>query len=162
MKRILCLLVVFFGTFIYSQSKQDKVKELISLNGAFTVSKKFEEKFIETFKNNNKYSNVPEKAWTAIAKKIDVSILINEVAEIYGSNFTEKEIDQLIIFYKSEIGKKVLQNGMSIGSKIQESTRNWAMKATQTINEDLEKMGFSTPPQSKYLSPPPPMESKQN
>lgn len=160
MKKIICILIALFGTFVYSQSKQNKVKELISLSGAFPLSTEFEDKFIATFKNNSKYKHVPEKAWVSIEKKIDINILVNEVAEIYGSNFTEKEIDQLLKFYKSEVGRKVIQNGKSIAPKIQELTRNWAMEATQTIDNDLVKMGYLESVRPPSLSPSPPTNSK--
>lgn len=159
MKKIISLLIVLLGTFVYSQTKHDKVKELISLSGTFTLSKTVEDELISRYKT--KYNHVPENAWVSIAQKIDIGVLVNEVIDIYGNNFTEKEIDQLLIFYKSEVGRKIIRNGVSIGTQIQDLTSNWAMKVTQTINDDLQNMGYlQSPPPPTESGPPPPMAPK--
>lgn len=150
MKKVFCIAMIVFGVFSYSQTKQDKVKELISLSGAFPVTKEVEKKMMAKYKKQ--YDNVPDSAWKPIEKKVNIDDLINEVIGIYGNKFTEKEIDQLLIFYKSDVGKKVLLNSPSLMSEIQTATGNWAQKVTETINGDLKKMGY-------LQSPPPPMES---
>ncbi|MCA6068822.1 DUF2059 domain-containing protein [Chryseobacterium sp. RG1] len=149
MKKVFCIAMIGFGVFSYSQAKQDKVKELLSLSGAFPVTKQAEKNLIANYKK--KYNTVPDSAWEPIEMKVNIDDLINEVVGIYGNKFTEKEIDQLLIFYKSDFGKKVIQNTPSIMTEIQTATSNWAQKVTETIDGDLEKMG--------YLQSPPPMES---
>ncbi|MET3538146.1 DUF2059 domain-containing protein [Chryseobacterium limigenitum] len=148
MKKAFCFAMFMVGVFAYSQTKQDKVKELISLSGVFPISKEAEKEFIFSYKK--KYSHVPDSAWKSIEQKVNIDELINKVVDIYANKFNEKDIDQLLIFYKSEVGKKLIQNSPGMITEIQESTNNWGMKATQTINNDLEKMGY-------LQSPPPPM-----
>jgi uncharacterized protein len=159
MEKFFCLGLILCGIISYSQTKQDKVKELISLNGSFTLSKEIEKEVISKYKK--KYDNVPDSAWKPIEEKINIDELINKVVDIYGNRFSEKEIDQLLIFYKSDLGKKVIQNSPDMITEIQNSTSNWAMKVTQTINDDLEKMGYlQPPPPMETSSPPPPMIPK--
>ncbi len=159
MKKIIFLIVLFSFTFSYSQTKQEKVKELISLSGTFTLSKKVETELISRYRK--KYENVPDSAWKSIEPKINIDELINEVIDIYGSKFTEKEIDQLLIFYKSDIGKKVIQNSPNIMTQIQTSSSNWGTKVINLINSDLEKMGYLQSPPPTSENPPPPMMPKK-
>ncbi|MPT30845.1 MAG: DUF2059 domain-containing protein [Chryseobacterium sp.] len=107
MKKIILLVIFFNFVFSYSQNKQEKVKELISLSGTFTLSKKVEAELISRYRK--RYENVPDSAWKSIEPKINIDELINEVADIYGSKLTEKEIDQLLVFYKSDLGKKLFK-----------------------------------------------------
>ncbi|SDI08268.1 DUF2059 domain-containing protein [Chryseobacterium taeanense] len=157
MKKVILSLMVLLGVFSFSQTKQTKIKELISLNGSFPVSKEVEKQLILGYKK--KYSNVPESAWPPIEKKVNVDDLIDKVADIYGSRFNEKEIDQLLIFYKSDLGKKVIQNSPYLISEIQTASSDWGMNVTKMINNDLEKMGYlQSPPPTKSEGPPPPMK----
>lgn len=155
MKKAFCIAMLILGIFSYSQTKQDKVKELISLSGAFPVTKQAEKSLIANYKKQ--YSNVPDSAWESIEKKVNIDNLINDVAGIYGSKFSEKEIVQLLTFYKSDLGKKVIQNTPSIMSEIQTAAGNWAKNITETINGDLVKMGYLQSPPLMESSPNPPM-----
>ncbi|MDQ1094863.1 MULTISPECIES: DUF2059 domain-containing protein [Chryseobacterium] len=148
-KKIILLVMFSLGTLTYSQTKHDKVKELITLNGTFPLSKEVEKQVISNYKK--KYSHVPESAWVPIEKKINIDTLIQQVTDIYEKRFSEKEIDELLIFYKSEVGKKIIKNSPEMISEIQKASADWAMKVTETINDDLEKKGY-------LQSPPPPMQ----
>ncbi|WP_394675084.1 DUF2059 domain-containing protein [uncultured Chryseobacterium sp.] len=79
----------------------------------------------------------------------------------YEKRFSEKEIDDLLIFYKSDLGRKVIRNSPEMISEIQKASADWAMKVTETINSDLEKMGYlQSPPPVRSEGPPPPMQQK--
>lgn len=159
MKKLLLTFILFCFTLSYSQTKDEKVKELISLSGTFTLSKTVEKELIARYKK--KYDKVPNSAWKSIEPKVKIDELINEVVNIYGSQFTEKEIDQLLIFYKSDLGKKVIQNSPNIMTQIQASSSNWGTKITNIINGDLEKMGYLQSPPPTSGNPPPPMMPKK-
>lgn len=132
--------MILFCINFYSQTKQDKIKELISLNGAFPLSKEAERNIIADYKK--KYNHVPESAWKNIEKKVNINDLLNKVINIYDSRFSEKEIEELLAFYKTEVGKKLIQN----------ESKNWGMSVMQTVNADLESSGY-------LQSPPLPMPS---
>lgn len=156
MKKAFCIAMILFGVFSYSQTKQDKVKELISLSGAFPLTKEIEKNVISNYKK--KYNHVPDSAWKPIEEKVNIDNLVNEVVEIYGSKFTDKEISQLLIFYKSDLGKKVIQNSPNIMAEIQKASANWAQKVMETVNGDLEKMGYLQSPPPMQSEPPAPMQ----
>ncbi len=89
--------MLFSVVFSYSQTKQDKIKELIFLSGIFPISKDVTKQVISTYKK--KYENVPESVWSLLEQKISIDGLINNVIEIYSDRFTEPEIDELLLFY---------------------------------------------------------------
>jgi len=93
-------------------------------------------------------------------KKVSINKLIYEVKQIYGSKFSENEINELYAFYQSELGKKVFQNSLVIKNEIQNATSNWAMNITHTIDTYLEDKKFKIP-QPIGSQPPPPMRPKK-
>lgn len=158
MREIFCIGSLLLSVFSYSQTKQDKVKELISLSGAFKLSKEVEKDILLNFKK--RYTNIPDSVWSSLEPKINIDNLISQVIGIYGNKFTEKEIDEFLVFYKSDIGKKLIQNSPSIMTEIQTATSNWGMEVTNLVNNDLEQKGYLKSPPPPMPNPPAPMKSK--
>lgn len=150
MKKILLVVILFFVTNFYSQNKQEKIKELIALSGVFNMSEEVKNQFMLEFKK--RYSHVPEREWKQISTKIDANELINQNIEIYGKYFSENEIDDLLKFYKTDLGKKLMKNSIGISDEIRDNSVKWVEKITKDINMNLEKDGY-------LQSPPPPMNS---
>lgn len=158
MREIFCIGSLLLSVFYYSQSKQDKVNELISLSGAFKLSKEVEKDVLLNFKK--RYTNIPDSVWSSLEPKINIDNLISQVIGIYGNKFTEKEIDELLVFYKSDIGKKLIQNSPSMMTEIQTATSSWGMEVTNLVNNDLEQKGYLKSPPPPMANPPAPMKSK--
>ena len=68
--------------------------------------------------------------------------LINELVPIYDRYFTESEIKDLIKFYESPVGKKMVLNQPLILKDSMTVGQNWGMKIGQEIVEDLQKEGY--------------------
>ncbi len=65
------------------------------------------EKFILPFKKN--LSEVQATEWTKISAGLDSNTLANEDVEIYSKYFSEAEVDEMLKFYNSEVGKKMVK-----------------------------------------------------
>ena len=68
--------------------------------------------------------------------------LINALVPIYDRYFTESEIKDLIKFYESPVGKKMVLNQPLILKDSMTVGQNWGMKIGQEIVEDLQKEGY--------------------
>lgn len=146
MKYILILLFLLNFTISYSQSKAVKVKELMTLMGQQNLSSNVSTLFIDQFRK--KYPKVDDGFWKKMENEINVNSLIDRTTSIYEKSFTDNEIDELLKFYKSSLGKKMVQTVPAIIKEIEIVAQNWAMEAGQKINAELTKSG--------YLQPPPP------
>lgn len=142
----------------YSQTKNQKLKELIYSSGNFSLSEKNVNDLFAAYKK--RYSDVPDSEWEFIRKKININDLIDEVSEIYGNKFSESEINELYAFYQSELGKKVFQNSLGIKNEIQDAIGTWASDITKIIDTYLEAKKFKKP-EPVSSQPPPPMRPKK-
>lgn len=140
--------------FTFSQSKKDKVKDLLYLSGTLKVSKNVESELFSIYRNQ--YKTVPEEFWKFYEEKISFDDLIDEATSIFGSKFSDKEIDELYSFYNTDLGKKVFQNYPLISMDIQTAVSNWAFNFTKLVDSDLESKGYKkktvnngNPPQPK-------------
>ncbi|WP_265429562.1 DUF2059 domain-containing protein [Chryseobacterium sp. YIM B08800] len=159
MRKFFCISCFLFSVFSYSQTKHDKIKELISLSGAFKLSKEIEKDVLLNFKK--RYTNIPDSVWSSLEPKINIDDLINQVIGIYGNKFTEKEIDELLTFYNSELGQKFIKNSPDIMTEVQNATADWAKNINDLVNKDLEDKGYLQSPPPPSPNPPAPMIPKK-
>ncbi len=159
MRKIFCIGCFLLSVFSYSQTKHDKIKELISLSGAFKLSKEVEKDVLLNFKK--RYTNIPDSVWSSLEPKINIDDLINQVIGIYGNKFTEKEIDELLTFYNSELGQKFIKNSPDIMTEVQNATADWAKNINDLVNKDLEDKGYLQSPPPPSPNPPAPMIPKK-
>ena len=88
--------------------------------------------------------SVPEEYWDKTAEKMKNSgfKLIAELVPIYDKYFTESEIKELIAFYESSVGKKMVKNQPLILQDSMEVGQKWGISIAQEIVEDLQKDGY--------------------
>jgi hypothetical protein len=61
------------------------------------------------------------------------SEVVNDVAKIYATRFTEKELREALAFYKSPLGKKIVQEEPAILDESLRNTEAWAGKLAPEI-----------------------------
>lgn len=118
----LCLLISFCS---YSQTKQESIKELSllmhkdsilygTLNSAVSEILKIE---MRKDSATAKYAERILNSKLTIIKELTTKIVMEENS-LYDKNFTEKEIEDFITFYKSPSGKKLLDLSPAISSEL--------------------------------------------
>lgn len=151
MKKTLLIFALLIFSISFAQTKNDKIKELMVLTGAGDMGADFAKQLITQYKTA--YSHVPEKFWTDFSSEIKASDLENLVIPIYDKYYSEQDINDLIKFYNSPVGKKTISVLPQIMRESMEAGQGWGRNISEKILEKLET--------EKYLqSPPPPMPGK--
>jgi hypothetical protein len=88
------------------------------------------------------YPGVPEEFWARLASEISIQEIIELSIPIYMRHFDEQELAELVAFYKSPIGRKmiermpeVMQEGTQIGAE-------WRDRKLGEAVEQLEVAGY--------------------
>jgi hypothetical protein len=91
------------------------------------------------------------KVLTEVADKIRADLaprfdeLGNEMARLYATSFTEAELKDLLAFYKSPLGKKLLVEQPKIAEASLRFAQNWANALSDEViakmREELKKRG---------------------
>ncbi len=118
-------------------AKEAKIRELIRLNGAARLGRAAIDQLLPAMKTM--LPKVPESFWESFAAEIKVSELEDLLVPIYARHFTEAELQGLIDFYSSPLGRKVtgempavMQESMAAG---QAWGRDLAEKAVARAKE---------------------------
>lgn len=76
-----------------------------------------------------------------------LSELTKHVAELYVQRFTEAELKQLVTFYQSPLGKKLLAQQPRIVNSSMQYAQDWANKLSDKViarmREEMKKRGHS-------------------
>ena len=162
-KLIVIAIMLMMATQGYAETKNDKIAKLMAAQGAIEMwqqqldrgqvetekyaKRMFEQAMSQLQPNEvikeqmntayNKFVNKIKNPWTA--KEI-----VDVWAKYYGSYFTEKELDQLIIFYTSDIGQKDVVASrkalVDFTSYIQQARQPVVEKAMREYVEDMKKI----------------------
>lgn len=138
----ICTVLVMLSANLFAQtSKTDKIKTLMELTGAANLSDQMLNQLTASLGES------PPKSATdfveAFRKELDIPSLMAQLYPIYEKHFTTDELDGLIAFYQTDLGKKVtatlpviMQESMQIG---QAWGKEAAERAMEKIKEQEEK-----------------------
>jgi hypothetical protein len=62
-----------------------------------------------------------------------LAALRTEIAKIYASRFTEQELKDTLVFYKSPLGKKILTEEVAFVDRTMSAAQDWAIKLNDEV-----------------------------
>lgn len=114
--------------------KKADIEKLLELTGAADLGKMILDQMVGSFKSG--FPDVPQEFWTKFAERADLSALVGEMIPIYDGAFTHDEIKDLIRFYQTKTGKKVITAMPQVTQQAMLVGRAWGETlAAQVINE---------------------------
>ncbi|MBP7982885.1 MAG: DUF2059 domain-containing protein [Kaistella sp.] len=153
-KNILAIAFLVFGVFTNAQSSKDvKIAELLETMGSTHAMKTSFEYMINYYKQNN--PQISSEYWDNSSKHVDYDELVQKLIPVYSKHFTEQEIVDLLKFYNTSTGKKMIEKTPTILEESMEIGRKWGIELAQKIEKEIP---VST--KKEYSSPPSPMHSK--
>ena len=139
-----------FGVFTNAQSSKDvKIAELLETMGSTQAMKTSFEYMINYYKQNN--PQISSEYWDNSLKHVDYNELVQKLVPVYSKHFTEQEIVDLLNFYNTSTGKKMIDKMPVILQESMEIGRKWGIELAQKIEKEIPVT---------TTSPPSPMHSK--
>ncbi|MBO9153438.1 DUF2059 domain-containing protein [Chitinophaga sp. GCM10012297] len=149
MKKIVTMLAcLFLAQAVFSQTRPtpEKVKELMQLTGAANLGIQMMNNMIVEFRKLAPH--VDSTFWQDFMKEVDVDEMENMVIPVYQQHFTAADVDGLIAFYRSELGRKmvsklplVTQECYKIGQQYGEKLGKRVVERLKAEGIDLKKEG---------------------
>lgn len=144
MKKIAILVLLSCIAFsqVSAQSEESKkdIKKLLLLMGVDKVSLQMMNNMTESFQKA--MPNVPSKFWKEFMKQVDANEMIDLMVPIYAKHYNQSEIDQLIGFYSSPLGKKVTTTLPLITQESYKVGEQWGKKIGEKALTKLKEQGY--------------------
>lgn len=129
-------------------------KEIVNTTGAMTLFNPLIAGVVEQAKNLFLQQNPAlSKDLNEISAKIRVDLqprfdeLRNEVAKLYATHFTEQELKDLLAFYKTPAGKKLITEQSKIADESLRFAQTWANALSDQViakmRDELKKRGHA-------------------
>lgn len=88
------------------------------------------------------FPSVPDKFWTDFFKEAKPDDLVNRIVPIYGKHLSEAEINELIKFYESPIGKKLVSVQPLIMQESAAVGQVWGRELGERVVKRLQEQGL--------------------
>ena len=129
-------------------------KEIVSITGATALFNPLIAGVVEQAKNLFLQQNPGlAKDLNEIATKMRADLaprfteLTDEVAKLYAAHFSEAELKQVLAFYKSPVGMKLIAEQPKVGEESLKFAQDWANKLSDQVianmRDELKKRGHA-------------------
>lgn len=132
-------------------SKENKIREFIKVTGVDKLGQQAANQMLDMFKGN--YKNVPSEFWEESKKEISTDELTNLYIPIYSKYYSESDLDELIKFYKTPVGQKMISIMPALMQDSMSAGREWGQKLGKRVADKINE-------KYNYQAPPPPLPSK--
>lgn len=116
------------------------VRELLDLTGAGSLGVQIVQQLVANFQKA--MPNVPATFWNEFMKEVDPTAMVNLVVPIYMKHFTRDEINGMIAFYKTPLGRKLVHELPAISQESMAAGQRWGGQLGQRIAERLKAKGY--------------------
>ncbi len=137
---ITSFVLVSFLANAQDNSKREKIKHLLELTGSGKLGMQVMDQMMSSFKNS--YSTVKQEFWDNFRKEINANDIENLILPVYDKYYTETDIDQLITFYNSPIGKKMINTMPLVMQESMKAGQNWGREIGEKVLARLKEKGY--------------------
>jgi hypothetical protein len=85
---------------------------------------------------------IPDAFWTKFREKLNIDDLLFACIPAYDKYYTQSEIRQLIAFYESPIGRKMVEVAPLLAQETMIIGQKWGEKLGQDIVNELIREGY--------------------
>ncbi len=117
--------------------------ELMNLSGAEGVAEQTVQVLAAQIRSA--YPLVKEETWTEVLATLDANEVEASMAAVYTQHFTRKELEELIAFYKSPIGRRLVQLLPTVVQASMAAGAEWNQRKGTEIVEALKARGHNPP-----------------
>lgn len=123
-----------------ADSKKAKIRELMELTNQKEVIATLLHEFLELSQKEGE--DIPAGFWKEFMEEVDTRGLEDLWRQTYALQFTEEEIDQILKFFKSPVGKKVRAEQAGLLDALIGNGKYWGQKLAVRARAQLREQGY--------------------
>lgn len=124
-------------------SRAQRIEELLELTGSGDIGVQVMHGMIASMKQS--LPQVPEEWWEAFMARTDPDDLNRMVVPIYERHFTDQEIDAMIDFYRSPLGRSIISKMPVVVQESMAVGQTWGRRLAEEVLRDLREDGYELP-----------------
>jgi len=122
---------------------EDDIRELLIVSNAAKLGDQMLDQIFNAYEKM--IPNVPPELWQKARSEMRAEEFTELVIPIYAKHFDRKDIKGIITFYKSPIGKKLIDNQGAMMKESMAIGLEWGKEVSRKIESDLKSKGYKIP-----------------
>jgi hypothetical protein len=144
MKKIILIVLLTVGV-VFSAHSQTKRQDIIRLLEVMDTKSQAAQMFDLMLPSlQSMVPEVPTAFWTVFRSRLDLESFVNLLIPIYDRNFSHDDIKELIQFYESPIGMRLLEATPQITIESYTAGQEWGQKMGRDVVNELVRQGYIT------------------
>ena len=141
MKKVIVLSAFLCISFnVYSQTKTEDIIHLMNLTKTTQVKQQILISYVNSFKSY--YPEVPEDVWNMVFEEFSDEEYLKLLIPLYDKYYTQDEIKDIIEFYNSETGQKLLAVQPELLNESLNVGKEWGERVVTRIYTRLKDEGY--------------------
>ena len=116
------------------------IRRLLDLTGAGNLGAQVMDQLLGSFKQSN--PAVPAKFWDDLRGELNAGQLTELVVPIYDRHLSHDDVKQVIAFYESPAGRKLISVQPQIVAESMKAGQDWGRAAAERILERMKEQGY--------------------
>ena len=137
---LIFLLTAGISSFIYSQTKRQDIIKLLEVSDVRSQATQMFGLMLPNLKSMA--PGAPSAFWTIFESRLDIDGFVDLFIPVYDRHFSHEDIKNLINFYESPIGRKLLDVTPLINQESYKIGEEWGQKMALDIINELSRQGY--------------------
>ena len=120
--------------------KEAKVRQLMELTGSGSIGVQMVTQMLPAMKKMA--PNAPETFWQEMMAELKPESFVDLVVPIYMKHFDEVDLDEMIAFYSTRVGRKSIERLPAIMAESMAAGQVWGEQVARKILERLKQAGY--------------------
>ncbi len=146
--------VLLYASSVHAQPPQDagvterellntRIRELIDMTNGEKTARQLIDRIFAVFEKA--VPNVPADLWKKFRSEIKISDFTEMAIPIYAKHFTREDIEGLIQFYKTPLGRKLLEKQPAIAQESVTAGMLYGQMVAAKVVSKLTEKGYKVP-----------------
>lgn len=123
-----------------TKGKEKDIHKLLKITGSEKLAQENFKLMLRQLKLA--FYQVPSEFWEGFEKKADMNQISNLIVPIYAKHFTQEEIQGLIAFYDTPLGKKMITKMPIIQQESMKAGQKWGEDLSKKVLKEIEINGY--------------------
>lgn len=117
--------------------KDKTIRVLLEVMGTQKLMQQMMSQMLDGFRSAS--PDVPAEFWDRFSKKMDTAALIDLLIPVYDRYYSKEDLDDLIGFYRSALGQKLLTTLPNVMRESMAIGQEWGKKKGEEVQHEIEK-----------------------
>ncbi|HJO92068.1 MAG TPA: DUF2059 domain-containing protein [Victivallales bacterium] len=139
-KDVFVIILIFLTINVFASSQEslvhEKALEVIKLTKADKMAELTLKQMVAIFKKSK--PEISNEFWGKFVKEANYQEFTNMIADVYAKNYTVPELDAMIKFYKSPIGKEIIKKQPEVSKASMLAGQKWGKQLGMKIAMELQ------------------------